>query len=55
MDDITCLTFHPAKRNVLASGSTDGLMNMFDLIQSSEDLALTCSLNTESSVVRQSI
>ncbi|KYQ49020.1 WD repeat-containing protein 89 [Trachymyrmex zeteki] len=52
MDDITCLTFHPAKRNVLASGSTDGLMNMFDLIQSSEDLALTCSLNTESSVDR---
>ena len=52
MDDITCLTFHPVKRNVLVSGSTDGLMNIFDLTQSSEDLALTCSLNTESSVVR---
>ncbi|KAG5319935.1 WDR89 protein, partial [Pseudoatta argentina] len=52
MDDITCLTFHPSKRNVLASGSTDGLMNIFDLTQSSEDLALTCSLNTESSVDR---
>lgn len=52
MDDVTCLTFHPDKRNVLASGSTDGLMNIFDLTQSSEDLALTSSLNTESSVDR---
>ncbi|XP_018401544.1 PREDICTED: WD repeat-containing protein 89 [Cyphomyrmex costatus] len=52
MDDITCLTFHPVKQNVLASGSTDGLMNIFDLTQSSEDLALTYSLNTESSVDR---
>lgn len=52
IDDITCLTFHPDKRNILASGSTDGLMNIFDLIQSSEDLALTSSLNTESSVDR---
>lgn len=53
MDDITHLTFHPTKRDVLASGSTDGLINIFDLTQSSEDLALTYSLNTESSVVRQ--
>lgn len=50
MDDVTCLSFHPTKRNILASGSTDGLMNIFDLTQSSEDLALTYSLNTESSV-----
>lgn len=52
MDDVTCLSFHPVKQNVLASGSTDGLMNLFDLTQPSEDLALTCSLNTESSVDR---
>ncbi|XP_020293329.1 WD repeat-containing protein 89 [Pseudomyrmex gracilis] len=52
MDDITYLTFHPTKRDVLASGSTDGLINVFDLTQSSEDLALTYSLNTESSVDR---
>ncbi|KAL0108710.1 hypothetical protein PUN28_014096 [Cardiocondyla obscurior] len=52
MDDITCLTFHPVKENILASGSTDGLMNIFDLTQTSEDLALTASLNTESSVDR---
>ncbi|XP_028044981.1 WD repeat-containing protein 89 isoform X2 [Monomorium pharaonis] len=38
--------------NLLASGSTDGLMNIFDLTQSSEDSALTYSLNTESSVDR---
>lgn len=53
MDDVTCLSFHPVKQNVLTSGSTDGLMNLFDLTQPSEDLALTCSLNTESSVVRE--
>ncbi|XP_029167504.1 WD repeat-containing protein 89 [Nylanderia fulva] len=52
MDDITCLNFHSVKRDILASGSTDGLMNIFDLTQTSEDLALTCSLNTESSVDR---
>ncbi|XP_011860784.1 PREDICTED: WD repeat-containing protein 89 [Vollenhovia emeryi] len=52
IDDVTCLTFHPAKRNVLASGSTDGLINIFDLTQSTEDSALTSSLNTESSVDR---
>ncbi|XP_070169988.1 WD repeat-containing protein 89 [Polyergus mexicanus] len=52
MDDVTCLSFHSVKQNVLASGSTDGLMNIFDLTQPSEDLALTCSLNTESSVDR---
>jgi len=52
IDDITCLAFHPNKPSILASGSTDGLMNIFDLMQSSEDSALTFSLNTESSVDR---
>lgn len=51
MDDVTCLAFHPNKRDVLASGSTDGLINIFDLEQTSEDSALCYSLNTESSVV----
>jgi len=55
MDDITCLTFHPAKRTILSSSSMDGLINIFDLTQSSEDLALTYSLNTESSVVRENL
>lgn len=52
MDDVTSLAFHTSKQNVLASGSTDGIINVFDLTQPSEDLALNHSLNTESSVVR---
>ncbi|XP_014231232.1 WD repeat-containing protein 89 [Trichogramma pretiosum] len=52
MDDVTSLAFHPTKRDALASGSTDGLINVFDLKQSSEDQALMYSLNTESSVDR---
>nr|XP_012234224.1 PREDICTED: uncharacterized protein LOC105679029 [Linepithema humile] len=51
-DDITSLIFHPVKPATLASGSTDGLINIYDLRQSSEDQALTYSLNTESSVAR---
>ncbi|XP_076237449.1 WD repeat-containing protein 89 [Calliopsis andreniformis] len=52
MEDVTSLAFHTSKQDVLASGSTDGLINVFDLTQSSEDSALTYSLNTESSVDR---
>ncbi|XP_043472823.1 WD repeat-containing protein 89 [Leptopilina heterotoma] len=51
-DDITSLSFNCSKRDVLASGSTDGLINIFDLTQSCEDSALIHSLNTESSVDR---
>lgn len=50
-DDITWLAFHPTMENALTSGSTDGLINIFDLKKSSEDEALKHSLNTESSVV----
>lgn len=49
-DDITSLAFHPEKQNCLLSGSTDGLINMFDLTQTTEESALTICLNTESSV-----
>ena len=52
MEDVTSLAFHTSKQDVLASGSTDGLINVFDLTQPSEDSALTYSLNTESSVDR---
>lgn len=51
MEDVVSLAFHSSKQDVLASGSTDGLINVFDLTQPSEDAALTYSLNTESSVV----
>lgn len=36
--------------NTLISGSTDSLINVYDLSQSTEDDALLDSLNTESSV-----
>lgn len=51
MDDVTSLAFHPTERDILASGSTDGLINVFNLTKSNEDSALKYSLNTESSVV----
>ncbi|KDR16692.1 WD repeat-containing protein 89 [Zootermopsis nevadensis] len=49
-DDITQVCFHPTKQDMLASGSTDGLINIFDLSKSHEEDALQQSLNTESSV-----
>lgn len=36
--------------NCVASGSTDGLINVYDLSQSAEDDALLDTLNTNSSV-----
>lgn len=49
-DDITQVKFHPTKHNILASGSIDGLINVFNIVESSEDDALEYCLNTESSV-----
>jgi len=49
-EDITAVRFHPQKFNELATASTDGLVNVFDLFQPSEDDALLYSLNTELSV-----
>lgn len=49
-DDITDIKFHPTLPNVLASGSTDGLINIFDISNPTEDDALQYCLNTESSV-----
>lgn len=43
--------FHPDRRDVLASGSTDGLVCLFDISQPIEDDALFGTLNSESSVV----
>lgn len=51
-DDITQVTFHPTTFNLMASGSTDGLVNIFDVSQSSEDDALQTTLNSVSSVER---
>lgn len=49
-DDITQVQFHPDDSNKLISASVDGLINLYDLSQTSEDDALIDSLNTESSV-----
>lgn len=49
-DDVTQVKFHPTKNNILASGSTDGLINVFNIVESSEDDAIEHCLNTESSV-----
>lgn len=48
-DDITDVKFHPNNPDALLSCSTDGLLNVYDLKQSTEDDALLESFNTESS------
>jgi len=49
-DDITSIKFNKEKTNLLATGSTDGQVNVLDLSMSDEDEALYTSHNTESSV-----
>jgi len=51
-DDVTAVKFHPSATHSLTTGSTDGLLNVFNLLEASEDDALLFSFNTESSVVR---
>ncbi|XP_051507747.1 WD repeat-containing protein 89 [Myxocyprinus asiaticus] len=50
-DDITAVKFHPQKADRLASGATDGLVNIFDLSLGGEDDALvtTCNCNSSAS------
>ncbi|XP_075782499.1 serine/threonine-protein phosphatase 2A 56 kDa regulatory subunit epsilon isoform isoform X9 [Pelodiscus sinensis] len=49
-DDITKICFHPLKPNLVASGSTDGLVNVFDINKENEDDALLATCNSDSSV-----
>lgn len=49
-DDITQVKFHPSQPDSLATGSTDGLVCVFDISQTSEDDAILWTFNTESSV-----
>lgn len=49
-DDLTQVMFHPTKPNSLTTGSTDGLINVFDITEQEEDDALECCLNTENSI-----
>lgn len=48
-DDITAVRFHPEQADRLASGSTDGLVNVFDLSLGEEDNALVTTCNCDSS------
>lgn len=49
-DTITQLAFHPAQPNLLLSGSTDGLISIFDVDQEEEEDALQQVLNPRSAV-----
>ncbi|XP_031729095.1 WD repeat-containing protein 89 [Anarrhichthys ocellatus] len=48
-DDITQVRFHPRENDRLASGSTDGLVNVFDLSRGAEEEALLLTCNSDSS------
>ncbi|XP_050419901.1 WD repeat-containing protein 89 [Adelges cooleyi] len=49
-DDITQVKFHPSEEKTVISGSTDGIINMFDITQTTEKDALQLTYNTNSSV-----
>lgn len=49
-DTITQLAFHPTEANVLLSGSTDGLVSLFDVNHEDEDDALQRVLNPRSAI-----
>jgi len=51
-DDITSVQFRPGSDNILATGCTDGLVNILDVSVSDEDEALVTSHNTLDSVAR---
>jgi WD40 repeat protein len=49
-DSVTQLAFHPTHANVLLSGSTDGLVSIFDVEQAEEEDAVQQVLNPRSAV-----
>ncbi|XP_063296566.1 WD repeat-containing protein 89 [Pelobates fuscus] len=49
-DDVTQIRFHPTNPSKVASGSTDGLVNIFDIKKDTEDDALIATCNSDSSV-----
>ncbi|KAL4787467.1 WD40-repeat-containing domain protein [Aspergillus varians] len=44
-DDVTELQYHPTRHNILLSGSTDGLVNIYDTTVTDEDDALVQVIN----------
>jgi len=51
-DDVTDLQFHPSVRNLMLSGSTDGVVNLFDTSITDEDEAVIEAYNNISSIHR---
>ncbi|XP_004837477.1 WD repeat-containing protein 89 [Heterocephalus glaber] len=49
-DDITQVCFHPSNPNMIVTGSTDGLVNVFDISANDEEQALVTTCNSASSV-----
>lgn len=49
-DTITDIAWHPAQKNLLLSGSTDGLVSIFDVDQADEEDAIQQVLNPRSAV-----
>lgn len=49
-DDLTQVRFHSNRKDIFASGSTDGLINVFCTNETDEDDALQYSLNTGNSI-----
>lgn len=48
-DDVTQVRFHPRDKDRLATSSTDGLVNVFELNRGSEEEALLATCNSDSS------
>lgn len=49
-DDVTQVKFHPTNPSRVASGSTDGLVNIFDIHENDEADALIATCNSDSTV-----
>ncbi|XP_049544718.1 WD repeat-containing protein 89 [Anopheles darlingi] len=49
-DDITNVRFHPSNPDLVASGSVDGLVNVFNISQTTEDDALEYCFNVETAI-----
>ncbi|CAH0764078.1 unnamed protein product [Diatraea saccharalis] len=49
-DDITQVKFHREKTEILTTGALDGLLNVFNILEETEDDALIFSLNVENSI-----
>lgn len=54
-DDVTDVRFHPTHKNMLLSGSTDGIINIFNTDIVDEDDAVYQTINHESSIHRTGI